>query len=68
MAPDALGGDRGRVDARTEREHREHDELVSGVVAVDVERGVGLGVALCPGPRAMAASRLTPPSRMRVST
>ena len=43
---DALGRDAPRLDARAEREHRQDDELVRRVVPVDVERGIGLGVAL----------------------
>ena len=32
------------VDRRSERQHSEHDELLSGVGAVDVHRRVGLRV------------------------
>ena len=45
-AADPLGRDARRVDARAEREHRQDDELVRGVVPVDVERRIGLGVPL----------------------
>ena len=34
------------VEVRAEREHRQDDELVRGVAAADVKRGVRLGVAL----------------------
>ena len=46
-AADALGGDRAAViDPGAEGQHGQHHQLVGGVVAVDVERGIGLGVAL----------------------
>ena len=39
-------GTRGRVDARAEGQHRQHDELVRRVVPADVELRIGLRVAL----------------------
>jgi hypothetical protein len=44
-AADALDWHAANRHARAEREHRQHHQLVRGVVAVDVERRLGLGVA-----------------------
>ena len=42
---DALGGDVAGPDARAETEARHDRQLIRGVKAFDVVRGVGLGVA-----------------------
>ena len=45
-AADPLGWDPLRLDPRAEREHRQDHELVRGVVPIDVERRLRLGVPL----------------------
>ena len=60
-------GTRSRVHARAEGQHGQDHELVRGVVAVDVEPGVGLGVALLLGLADRGVEGEAVP-RMRVST